>query len=120
MHYNPFVYPQRERYFEAGKYVDSEYQRRGEKKLAEDFWVKAEKLIVLRFGWLHLVRSPAEEMNFITLFELINASEAREDDEEYQSPVDLHVCRLEEQDPDHFAVKQYRKYKVGGGDVCSK
>ena len=53
--------------------------------------------------------APAEEMNFITLLELINASEAREDDEEYQSPVDLLFADLEERDPDHFAVKQYRK-----------
>ena len=56
--------------------------------------------------------APAEEMNFITLLELINASEAREDDEEYQSPVDLLFADLEERDPDHFAVKQYRKYKL--------
>ncbi len=52
--------------------------------------------------------APAEEMNFITLLELINASEAREDDEEYQSPVDLLFADLEERDPDHFAVKQYK------------
>ena len=59
--------------------------------------------------------APAEEMNFITLLELINASEAREDDEEYQSPVDLLFADLEERDPDHFAVKQYRKYKLAAG-----
>ena len=64
--------------------------------------------------------APAEEMNFITLLELINASEAREDDEEYQSPVDLLFADLEERDPDHFAVKQYRKYKLAAGVVCSK
>ena len=64
--------------------------------------------------------APAEEMNFITLLELINASEAREDDEEYQSPVDLLFADLEERDPDHFAVKQYRKYKLAAGVVCFK
>ena len=57
-------------------------------------------------------RAPAEEMNFITLLELINASEAREDDEEYHSPVDLLFADLEERDPDHFAVQQYRKYTL--------
>lgn len=62
--------------------------------------------------------APAEEMNFITLLELINASEAREDDEEYQSPVDLLFADLEERDPDHFAVKQYRKYKLAAGKTA--
>ena len=57
-------------------------------------------------------------MNFITLLELINASEAREDDEEYQSPVDLLFADLEERDPDHFAVKQYRKYKLAAGKTA--
>lgn len=64
--------------------------------------------------------APAEEMNFITLLELINASEAREDDEEYQSPVDLLFADLEERDPDHFAVKQYRKYKLAAGVISLK
>ena len=59
--------------------------------------------------------APEEEMNFITLLEMINASEAREDDEEFQIPVDLLFERLEERDPDHFAVRQYRKFKIGGG-----
>ena len=59
--------------------------------------------------------APAEEMNFTTLLELINASEAREDDEEYQSPVDLLFADLEERSPDHFAVKQYKKIQIGGG-----
>ena len=61
-----------------------------------------------------------EEKNFITLLDLINASEAREDDETYQSPVDLLFSQLEEREPDHFAVKQYRKFKMAAGVVCSK
>ena len=62
--------------------------------------------------------APAEEMNFTTLLELINASEAREDDEEYQSPVDLLFADLEERSPDHFAVKQYKKYKLAAGKTA--
>ena len=61
-----------------------------------------------------------EERNFLTLLELINASEAREDDEEFQSPVDLLFAKLEKEHPDHFAVKQYRKFKLAAGVVCSK
>ena len=63
---------------------------------------------------------PEEEKNFITLLDLINASEAREDDETYQSPVDLLFSQLEEREPDHFAVKQYRKFKMAAGVVCFK
>lgn len=62
--------------------------------------------------------APAEEMSFTTLLELINASEAREDDEEYQSPVDLLFADLEERSPDHFAVKQYKKYKLAAGKTA--
>ena len=61
-----------------------------------------------------------EEKNFLTLLELINASEAREDDEEFQSPVDLLFAKLEKEHPDHFAVKQYRKFKLAAGVVCFK
>ena len=59
-------------------------------------------------------------MNFTTLLEMINASEAREDDEGFQNPVDLMFERLEEKDPEHFAVNQYKKYKLAAGDICSK
>ena len=64
--------------------------------------------------------APAEEMNFITLLELINASEAREDDEEYKNAVDLMFDELEARVPHHFAVRQYKKYKLAAGDICSK
>ena len=64
--------------------------------------------------------APEDEKNFTTLLEMINASEAREDDEDFQNPVDLMFERLEEKDPEHFAVKQYKKYKLAAGDICSK
>ena len=89
-------------------------------KSAEDFWVKAERLLYCALIGYIWYEAPAEEMNFTTLLELINASEAREDDEEYQSPVDLLFADLEERSPDHFAVKQYKKYKLAAGDICSK
>ena len=89
-------------------------------KSAEDFWVKAERLLYCALIGYIWYEAPAEEMNFTTLLELINASEAREDDEEYQSPVDLLFADLEERSPDHFAVKQYKKYKLAAGVVCSK
>ena len=81
----------------------------------------------LAYAWLKnrgslegLYEAPEEEKNFTTLLEMINASEAREDDEDFQNPVDLMFERLEEKDPEHFAVKQYKKYKLAAGDICSK
>ena len=120
MHYNPFVYIRSEK--DILKLVNTLIANtKGEgEKSAEDFWVKAERLLYCALVGYIWYEAPAEEMNFITLLELINASEAREDDEEYQSPVDLLFADLEERDPDHFAVKQYRKYKLAAGDVCSK
>ena len=120
MHYNPFVYIRSEK--DILKLVNTLIANtKGEgEKSAEDFWVKAERLLYCALVGYIWYEAPAEEMNFITLLELINASEAREDDEEYQSPVDLLFADLEERDPDHFAVKQYRKYKLAAGDICSK
>ena len=89
-------------------------------KSSEDFWVKAERLLYCALiGYIWYEAGP-EEKNFLTLLELINASEAREDDEEFQSPVDLLFAKLEKEHPDHFAVKQYRKFKLAAGDICSK
>ena len=120
MHYNPFVYIRSEK--DILKLVNTLIANtKGEgEKSAEDFWVKAERLLYCALVGYIWYEAPAEEMNFITLLELITASEAREDDEEYQSPVDLLFADLEERDPDHFAVKQYRKYKLAAGVVCSK
>ena len=89
-------------------------------KSSEDFWVKAERLLYCALiGYIWYEAEP-EEKNFLTLLELINASEAREDDEEFQSPVDILFAKLEKEHPDHFAVKQYRKFKLAAGVVCSK
>ena len=89
-------------------------------KSGEDFWVKAEKLYYTALIGYIWYEAPDEEKNFTTLLEMINASEAREDDEDFQNPVDLMFERLEEKDPEHFAVKQYKKYKLAAGDICSK
>ena len=87
-------------------------------KSSEDFWVKAERLLYCALiGYIWYEAEP-EEKNFLTLLELINASEAREDDEEFQSPVDILFSKLEKEHPDHFAVKQYRKFKLAAGAVC--
>ena len=120
MHYNPFVYIRSEK--DVLKVVNTLIvNTKGEgEKSAEDFWVKAERLLYCALIGYIWYEAPAEEMNFTTLLELINASEAREDDEEYQSPVDLLFADLEERSPDHFAVKQYKKYKLAAGVVCSK
>ena len=84
-------------------------------KSSEDFWVKAERLYYSALIGYIWYEATEEEKNFITLLDLINASEAREDDETYQSPVDLLFSQLEEREPDHFAVKQYRKFKMAAG-----
>ena len=91
-----------------------------EGKGGDPFWEKAEILLYCALIGYIWYEAPAEEMNFTTLLELINASEAREDDEEYQSPVDLLFADLEERSPDHFAVKQYKKYKLAAGVVSLK
>ena len=118
MHYNPFVYIRSEK--DVLKVVNTlivNTKGDGEKS-AEDFWVKAERLLYSALIGYIWYEAPADEMNFITLLELINASEAREDDEEYQSPVDLLFADLEEREPDHFAVKQYKKYKLAAGKTA--
>ena len=81
-------------------------------KSGEDFWVKAERLYYQALIGLIWYEAPDEEMNFGTLLELINASEAREDDENFKNAVDYLFEELEAKDPDHFAVRQYKKYKL--------
>ena len=90
-----------------------------------DFLYKLTQEGVGQFFKVHMLadnvhEAPEDEKNFTTLLEMINASEAREDDEDFQNPVDLMFERLEEKDPEHFAVKQYKKYKLAAGVVCSK
>lgn len=115
MHYNPFAYLRSEK--DILKLVNTliaNTKGDGEKS-SEDFWVKAERLLYTAFVGYIWYEAPADEMNFTTLLDLINASEARENDEEYQSPVDLLFADLEERDPDHFAVKQYKKFRIAAG-----
>ena len=120
MKYNPFAYIRSEKdILKLVNVIITNTKGDGEKS-SEDFWVKAERLLYCALiGYIWYEAEP-EEKNFLTLLELINASEAREDDEEFQSPVDILFAKLEKEHPDHFAVKQYRKFKLAAGDVCSK
>ena len=119
MKYNPFAYLHDEK--DILKLVNTliaNTKGSGEKS-GEDFWVKAERLLYCALiGYIHY-EAPDAERNFTTLLEMINASEAREDDSEFQSPVDLMFERLEEKDPEHFAVKQYKKFLLSAGKTRS-
>jgi type IV secretion system protein VirD4 len=84
-------------------------------KAGEDFWVKAERLFYSALIGYIWYEAPEEEKNFIMMLDLINASEAKEDDDEFQSPVDLMFEQLEEKDPEHFAVRQYKKFLLSAG-----
>ncbi len=118
MHYNPFVYIRSEKdILKLVNTIIANTKGDGEKS-GEDFWVKAEKLYYCALIGYIWYEAPEEEKNFTTLLEMINASEAREDDEDFQNPVDLMFERLEEKDPEHFAVKQYRKYKLAAGKTA--
>ena len=115
MRYNPLAYIRSEK--DILKLVNALIMNtKGEgEKSSEDFWVKAERLYYSALIGYIWYEATEEEKNFITLLDLINASEAREDDETYQSPVDLLFSQLEEREADHFAVKQYRKFKMAAG-----
>mgnify|MGYP001096512447 FL=1 len=118
MHYNPFAYIRSEK--DILKLVNTIIlNTKGEgQQSGEDFWVKAKKLYytaLIGYIWYECVE---EEQNFTTLLDMINASEAREDDEEFKNPVDLMFDELEEREPDHFAVKQYKKYKLAAGKTA--
>ena len=119
MHYNPFAYIHSEK--DILKLVTTLIANtKGEGKAGDDFWVKAETLLYTALiGYIHY-EAPVEEQNFSTLIEFINAMEVREDDEDFKNPVDLMFEELKKRKPDHFAVKQYRKYKLAAGVVCSK
>lgn len=117
MHYNPFAYIRSEK--DILKLVTALIANtRGEGKTGDDFWVKAETLLYTALiGYIHY-EAPEDERNFSTLIEFISASEVREDDEEFQNPVDLMFASLEEREPDHFAVRQYKKYKLAAGKTA--
>lgn len=117
MHYNPFAYVRSEK--DILKLVTTLIANtKGEGKAEDDFWVKAETLLYTALiGYIHF-EAPEHEQNFSTLIEFINASEVREDDEDFKNPVDLMFDRLEEKDPQHFAVRQYKKYKLAAGKTA--
>ena len=92
----------------------------GNEKNSGDFWTQAEALLYSALiAYIHY-EAPVEEQNFSTLLALVNAMETREDDEDFQNPVDLMFEALEKEKPDCFAVRQYKKYKLSAGVVCSK
>ena len=120
MHYNPFAYIRSEK--DILKLVNTIIvNTKGEgQQASEDFWVKAEKLYytaLIAYIWYE---APEEEQNFSMLIDLVDASEAREDDENFKNAVDLLFEELEQKNPNHFAVRQYKKYKLAAGVVCSK
>ena len=117
MHYNPFSYIHSEK--DILKLVTALIANtKGEGKAGDDFWVKAETLLYTALiGYIHY-EAPVEEQNFSTLIEFINAMEVREDDEEFQNPVDLMFAELEKEKPQHFAVRQYKKYKLAAGKTA--
>ena len=119
MRYNPFAYLRSEK--DILKLVNTLIANtKGDgEKAGEDFWVKSERLFYCALIGYIWYEAPEEEKNFTTLLEMINASEAREDDPEFQSPVDLMFERLEEKDPEHFAVRQYKKFLLSAGKTRS-
>ena len=119
MRYNPFRYIHSEK--DILKLVNTLIcNTKGEgEKSAEDFWIKSERLLYSALIGYIWYEAPDDEMNFTTLLEMINASEAREDDPEFQSPVDQMFERLEEKDPEHFAVRQYKKFLLSAGKTRS-
>ena len=117
MHYNPFAYIHSEK--DILKLVTTLIANtKGEGKAGDDFWVKAETLLYTALiGYIHY-EAPKEEQNFSTLIEMINAMEVREDDEEFKNAVDMMFDALEAEKPNHFAVRQYKKYKLAAGKTA--
>ena len=117
MHYNPFAYIHAEK--DILKLVNTLIcNTKGDGKSGDDFWVKAETLLYCALiGYIHY-EAPEEEQNFATLIELVNAMEVREDDEAFENPVDIAFKELEKDKPNHFAVRQYKKYKLAAGKTA--
>ena len=119
MHYNPFAYIHNEK--DILKLVTVLIANtKGEGKSGDDFWVKAETLLYTALIGYIYYEAPTNEQNFSTLVEMINAMEVREDDESFKNAVDLLFDALEQKDPDHFALRQYKKYKLAAGVVSLK
>ena len=118
MHYNPFHYIRSEKdILKLVNTIIANSKGEGEKS-TEDFWVKAERLLYSALIGYIWYEAPEEEQNFSTLLEFINASETREDDEEFKNAVDELFEELEAENPEHFAVRQYRKYKLAAGKTA--
>lgn len=118
MKYNPFAYLKSEKdILKLVQTIIANTKGEGE-KAGEDFWVKAEKLYYTALIGYIFYEAPKEEKNFATLLDMIDASEVREDDENYKNPIDHLFDALERKDPTHFAVKQYRKYKLAAGKTA--
>lgn len=118
MKYNPFSYIHSEKDILKLTSVLIENTKGGEGKSGDDFWQKSEVLLYTALiGYLHF-EAPVEEQNFATLIEFINAMEVREDDEEFENPVDLMFKELEQRNPHHFAVRQYKKYRLAAGKTA--
>ena len=118
MKYNPFAYIKSEKdILKLVQTIIANTKGEGE-KAGEDFWVKAEKLYYTALIGYIYYEAPKEEKNFATLLEMIDASEVREDDENYMNPVDRLFEALEKKNPSHFAVKQYKKYKLAAGKTA--
>ena len=117
MHDNPFAYIHSEK--DILKLVNTLIcNTKGDGKSGDDFWVKAETLLYCALiGYIHY-EAPEEEQNFATLIELVNAMEVREDDETFENPVDIAFKELEKDKPNHFAVRQYKKYKLAAGKTA--
>ena len=117
MHYNPFAYIHNEK--DILKLVTVLIANtKGEGKSGDDFWVKAETLLYTALIGYIYYEAPTNEQNFSTLVEMINAMEVREDDESFKNAVDLLFDALEQKDPDHFALRQYKKYKLAAGKTA--
>ncbi|HES7733376.1 TPA: type IV secretory system conjugative DNA transfer family protein [Streptococcus pyogenes] len=118
MKYNPFAYIRSEKdILKLVQTIIANTKGEGE-KAGEDFWVKAEKLYYTAIIGYIFYEAPREEKNFATLLDMIDASEVREDDETYMNPIDRLFEALEKKEPTHFAVKQYKKYKLAAGKTA--
>ena len=117
MHYNPFEYIHSEK--DILKLVNALITNtKGDGKAGDEFWTKAETLLYTALiGYIHY-EAPEEEQNFSTLLDFLNACEVREDDEDYENPVDIMFKELEKKNPEHFAVRQYKKYKLAAGKTA--
>ena len=120
MKYNPLAYVRSEKdILKLVNVIIANTKGDGEKS-SEDFWVKAERLLYCALIAYIIFEGPAEDRNMNTLVDMISGMEVKEDDENFQNAVDYMFKGLEKRKPDCFAVKQYKKYKLASGDICSK